>query len=217
MYELVIFDMDGVLVDSEDTFKRSCADALHRFGVFPEYDEFTPYTGMGDTLYIGEVARAHGVEFCPEMVDEAYNLYGRYAKETLHVFPWSRPVLEGLHAAGIPICVASSAGKFKVETNLGAVGVKVDIFKNIVTGDMVEKKKPAPDIFLKAADLCGAAPANSLVFEDALSGVAAAKAAGMTACAVTTSFCAEELTAAGADLTVCDLRDAANKIFGIKF
>lgn len=213
--KLVIFDMDGVLVDSEATFKRSCADALHSFGVYPDHEEFTPYTGMGDVLYIGEVAKSHGVPFVPEMQELSYKLYGEYAKETLTVFPWSRAVLTALHKNGIKICVASSAGLFKVKTNLHCIGVDLDIFETVVSGDEVEKKKPAPDIFLKAAKKCSTSPEDCLVFEDALSGVTAAKAAGMTAAAVTTSFEEKELLGVGADLVVNDLRDAVTHFFGI--
>ncbi len=215
--ELVIFDMDGVLVDSEATFKCACADALHEWDVFPDHEEFTPYTGMGDVLYIGEVAKAHGVPFNPEMQVRAYELYGEYAPKTLTVFPWSRRVLTTLHENGIKICVASSAGLYKVDVNLSCVGVKLDIFETVVYGDLVERKKPAPDIFLKAAEDCDIDPSRCLVFEDAVSGVMAAKAAGMTAAAVTTSFSREKLTEAGADLVVDDLRDAVTHYFDIIF
>ena len=85
----------------------------------------------------------------------------------------------------------------------------------MLEGDMVEKKKPAPDIFLAAADKCGAEAGKCLVFEDALSGVRAAKAAGMTACAVTTSFDREKLLSVGADFVFDDLSDAANSLFGV--
>lgn len=214
--KLAIFDMDGVLVDSEDTFKRACADALHQWGVYPDYDEFTPYTGMGDILYIGGVSAAHGVPYVTEMTDVSYKLYGEYAKETLKVFPWSRIVPETLHSAGIKICVASSAGLFKVKTNLACIGVDEKIFTAIISGDEVEKKKPDPDIFLKAAAKCGVTPADCLVFEDAISGVKAAKAAGMTACAVTTSFSREEVIDAGADFVCTDLREALEHFFDIE-
>lgn len=214
--KLTIFDMDGVLVDSEDTFKRSCADALNKFGAYPEHDEFTKYTGMGDVLYIGGVAEAHGVAFKPEMIDESYKLYAEYAKETLKVFPWSRKILMALFDNKKPICVASSAGLFKVKVNLECVGVDLSIFETIISGDEVTEKKPAPDIFLKAAAKCGIDPADCLVFEDAISGVKAAKAAGMTACAVTTSFSAEELYEAGADFVCDDLGEGLYKYHGIK-
>lgn len=213
--ELIIFDMDGVLVDSEATFKRACADALHNFGVFPQHEEFTPYTGMGDPIYIGEVAKSHGVPFRPEMVDLSYKLYAEYAVETLKVFPWSRVVLNTLGKSGIPICVASSAGLEKVKINLECVGVDLGIFETIVSGDEVERRKPFPDIFLKAAEKCRAVPEKCLVFEDAKSGVAAAKAAGMTVATVTTSFSREELSAAGSDYICDDLREAVTKFCDI--
>lgn len=213
---LAIFDMDGVLVDSEDTFKHACADALHLWGVYPSYDEFTPYTGMGDVLYIGGVSSAHGVPYTEKMTDESYRLYAEYAKKELKVFPWSKSVPEALHRAGVRLCVASSAGLFKVRTNLACIGVGDGVFDAVITGDEVERKKPDPDIFLRAAKKCGVAPCDCLVFEDALSGVAAAKAAGMTACAVTTSFSREEVIAAGADFVCSDLRDAARHYFDIE-
>ena len=211
---LAIFDMDGVLVDSEKAFKHACQEALLQWGVHAEREEFVPYTGMGDVLYIGGVSEAHGVPYCLEMTDVSYKLYAEYAKTELKVFSWSRAIIEKLSEAGYGVAVASSAGLFKVETNLACVGVDLSLFKAIVTGSDVEKKKPAPDIVLAAAEKCGADPADCLVFEDAISGVKAAKAAGMFAVAVTTSFSAEELYEAGADFVCDDLMTAYEKYFG---
>lgn len=212
-FRLAIFDMDGVLVDSEKAFKHACQDALLKWGVKAEREEFVPYTGMGDILYIGGVSEAHGVPYSLEMTDVSYKLYAEYAKDELCVLPWSRRILEALKDSGYDIAVASSAGLFKVETNLNCVGVNTSIFKAVVTGSDVEKKKPAPDIFLKAAEMCGTDPSDCLVFEDAISGVKAAKAAGMFAVAVTTSFTAEELYDAGADFVCDDLMEAFEKFF----
>ena len=77
----------------------------------------------------------------------------------------------------------------------------------------MENKKPAPDIFLKAAEMSGTDPSACLVFEDAISGVKAAKAAGMFAVAVTTSFSEAELYGAGADFVCDDLMTAFEKFF----
>lgn len=206
--QLAIFDMDGVLVDSEDTFKHACADALHEFGVFPEYDEFTQYTGMGDVIYIGGVSSAHGVPYCLEMSDRSYALYAEYAKTELKKFPWSQKIVKSMKEAGLKVCVASSAGLFKVKTNINCLGFDFDYFATVISGDEVTEKKPAPDIFLKAAEKCGINPADCIVFEDAIAGVRAAKAAGMTAIAVTSSFSREELINAGADFVCDDLMDA---------
>lgn len=210
---LAIFDMDGVLVDSEKAFKHACQDALLQWGVHAEREEFVPYTGMGDILYIGGVSEAHGVPYCLEMTDVSYKLYAEYVKTELFVFPWSRKIIEKLSETGYKVAVASSAGQFKVETNLNCVGVDTSLFTAVVSGSDVEKKKPAPDIFLKAAEKCAVDPCDCLVFEDAISGVKAAKAAGMFAVAVTSSFTAEELYEAGADFVCDDLMVAFDKFF----
>ncbi|MBE6714841.1 MAG: HAD family hydrolase [Ruminococcaceae bacterium] len=211
--EAAIFDMDGVLVDSEKAFKHACSEALHQWGVYPEYSEFVPYTGMGDIIYIGAVSAAHGVPYTTEMTDVSYKLYKEYSKTELKVFPWSRKIIEEIAKKGAKVAVASSAGLFKVETNLEAVGVDKSILTAFVTGDDVEKKKPEPDIFLCAAKKCAVLPENCIVFEDAISGVRAAKAAGMTAVAVTSSFSEKELISAGADYVCDDLMEAFYKFF----
>ena len=80
----------------------------------------------------------------------------------------------------------------------------------IITGNDVVNKKPAPDIFLLAAEKSGVSATNCIVIEDAVSGVQAAKAAGMLCIAITTSFSTEQLHTAGADYIIDDLIDAAN-------
>ena len=201
--ELVIFDMDGVLVNSEGAFRRACSEALEHWGLKPDYEEFRPFTGMGDILYIGGVSEQHGIPYETKMTDIAYDLYAGYAPTLLHVFPWSRKVLESLHREGIKIALASSAGAYKVDINISCIGVEKDIFSALVTGSDVENKKPAPDIFLSAASKAGVAPENCLVIEDAISGIQAAHAAGMKVATVTSSFSRGELEEAEADY-VCD-------------
>ena len=210
---LAIFDMDGVLVDSEKAFKHACQDALLQWGVHAEREEFVPYTGMGDILYIGGVSEAHGVPYCLEMTDVSYKLYAEYVKTELFVFPWSRKIIEKLSEAGYKVAVASSAGQFKVETNLNCVGVDTSLFTAVVSGSDVEKKKPAPDIFLAAAKAAGEDPENCLVIEDAISGIQAAKAAGMRVATVNTSFTSEELGEAGSDYVTDDLMTVCEKFF----
>lgn len=213
--KLVIFDMDGVLVNSEGAFRKACAEALEHWGIKAEYDEFRPFTGMGDILYIGGVSEAHGIPYETKMTDISYDLYARYAPTLLHVFPWSRKVLETLHANGIKIALASSAGAFKVDINIGCIGVEKSIFSALVTGSDVENKKPAPDIFLAAAEKAGIDPADCLVIEDAISGIQAAHAAGMKVATVVTSFTREELAAAGSDYITDDLETVLSDFFGI--
>lgn len=214
--ELVIFDMDGVLVNSEGAFRRACSEALEQWGLKPDYEEFRPFTGMGDILYIGGVSEKHGIPYELKMTDIAYDLYKDYAPTLLEVFPWSRKVLETLHANGIKIALASSAGAYKVDINISCIGVEKSIFSALVTGSDVENKKPAPDIFLAAAKKAGVDPANCLVVEDAISGIQAAHAAGMKVATVNTSFTREELVDAGTDYVTDNVATVLSEIFGIE-
>jgi HAD superfamily hydrolase (TIGR01509 family) len=105
---------------------------------------------------------------------------------------------------GIKLAVATSADRFKMDVNLKVIGLDAHIFDALITGSDIQRKKPAPDIFLKAAECMGVAPENCVVFEDAVSGVQAAKAAGCRCVGVTTSFSCDLLMDAGADETIAD-------------
>lgn len=206
--KLVIFDMDGVLVDSEDAMAAMTKKALFDgWGIDADVEEFRPFRGMGDRAYVGGVAEAHGVPYEEQMKTDSYRLFCENAPRLVRVMPWSVELIEALEARGYMLCVASAADRIKVEANIACLGRGTRDFASVVTGADVERVKPAPDIFLRAAELCGVDPADALVCEDALSGVRAAKAAGMTAVAVTTSFSREALLDAGADFVFDDLRD----------
>jgi beta-phosphoglucomutase len=99
-------------------------------------------------------------------------------------------------ARGLKVAVASSADEIKVLGNLNEIGLPAATFDAVVNGSQVERKKPAPDIFLEACRRLGLDPASCLVVEDAVAGVAAAKAAGTRCLAVTTSFSRDQLTRA---------------------
>lgn len=207
MKKLIIFDMDGVLVDSEPAITKAAISSLAEWGVNAEYGEFKQYTGMGDDIFVGRTAENHGVPYDTAMKMRAYEIYRENAKNDVLVYPWSKKIICELKEIGYSLAVASAADKFKVETNLECIGIGEAEFSAVVTAEHVIKKKPAPDIFLKAAELSEVSPDLSVVVEDALSGVRAAKAAGMTAVAVTTSFTKDELIEAGADIVTDSLFD----------
>ncbi len=204
--------MDGVLVDSEPAITHAAMDALAEWGVDADYGEFKQYTGMGDDIFVGKVAEAHGVPYVTDMKARTYAIYGEKAHETVLLYPWSATLPKRLTEMGYRIAVASAADRIKVETNLRCIGVMPDLFDAVITGLDVERKKPAPDIFLKAAEVAGVDPVSCVVVEDAISGVKAAKAAGMTAVAVTTSFSRDKLISAGADRVTDDLAFLGNII-----
>ena len=213
----IIFDMDGVLVDSEPAITYAAMEVLRRLGVEATEEEFKPYTGMGDDKFIGGVLESHGGVYRPEYKAEAYDIYCENAAERVKVFAWSKEIIHALHDKGYAVCVASASDIRKVECNLACIGVELSLFDAIVTGSDVKRKKPAPDIFLKAAQKAGLSPKNCLVVEDAVAGIMAAKAAGMTAVAVTTSFAEQALKEAGADVVLDSLMalpQIADEVFG---
>jgi HAD superfamily hydrolase (TIGR01509 family) len=201
-----VFDMDGVLCDSEAIMASAgCRMFLerHRAVVVPE--DFAPFVGTGEDRYLGGVAAKYGVVLdMPSDKEEAYRLYGEIASQTLKPIPGVVRFLNEAAAAGFRLAVATSADAVKVEVNLAAIGVSESLIAVRVTGSQVEHKKPAPDIFLKAAAQLGCRPEECVVFEDAVSGVQAAKAAGSLCCGIASSFPVEVLVAHGADWTASD-------------
>ncbi len=216
MVKGIIFDMDGVLVDSEPAITYASIEVLKTLGISAKPIEFKPFTGMGDDKFIGGVLEAHGGVYKPEYKEQAYKIYIETADKNVTVYPWSKKIINELKARGYKLAVASASDLKKVSCNLSCIGVELSLFDAIVTGSDVERKKPAPDIFLLAAEKAGLAPDSCIVAEDALSGVMAAKSAGMTAVGVTTSFPKEKLLEAGADFVTEDLSelpDIADKFF----
>jgi len=201
MTTAVIFDMDGVLVDSEPIINTAAIRALAEFGIQARPADFEPFVGAGEDRYVGGVAELHGQAYVPEMKHRTYDWYLKLLPEMGRVFPGARNLVQLLHQHGIACAVASSADRVKVEANLRTVlGVPLDLFAALVTGEDVVRRKPHPDIFLEAARRLGRASETCCVVEDAINGVQAAKAAGMRCVALATSFSPKALAAAGADL-----------------
>jgi HAD superfamily hydrolase (TIGR01509 family) len=113
--------------------------------------------------------------------------------------PGVRTWLERLRAAGIPCVIGSSTHRENIQLSLGMIGL-AEFFADAVTSEDVKQGKPHPDVFLKAAAKAGADPKRSVVFEDALVGIAAARAGGMKVVGVATTHPAGEL--AEADVVV---------------
>jgi HAD superfamily hydrolase (TIGR01509 family) len=197
----VLFDMDGVLVDSEPIICAAAMRALAEFGVQARPEDFVPFVGAGDDRYVGGVAEQYGKTYILDMKRRTYDWYLKLLPRMGKAFPGARDLVERLVHHGIPCAVASSADRVKVEANLTQVlDVPLDIFAAIITAEDVVRRKPHPDIFLEAARRLHMSAASCCIVEDAVNGVQAAKAAGMRCVAVATSFSREALAAAGADL-----------------
>lgn len=192
-YEAILFDMDGVLIDSEELMAKAGIMALHDFGIEAKPEDFIPFVGRGEDLYIGGVAEKYGHKYVTAMKDSAYAHYGDHVETEAFVPPEIPAILYTLRDLGYKIAVCTSADKAKVVHNLRAMGVTEDVFTAIVTGDRIKNKKPDPEIYLTGAALAGVEPEKCAVVEDAPSGIKAAQAAGMLAVGIDTSFPAEHL------------------------
>jgi beta-phosphoglucomutase len=203
----VIFDMDGVLCDSETlTAEAGCRMFAEAYGVKVEPQEFEPFVGTGEDRYIGGVAEKRGIKLTmPRDKVRMYNIYDEIARGKLGPLPGVQGFIGICRRLGLRLAVASSADLMKVEINLREIGVPATVFDAVLTGCDATHKKPHPEIFLKAAERLGLAPSACLVVEDAPSGIKAARAAGSRCLGLTTSFDERILYESGAECVVDDL------------
>jgi HAD superfamily hydrolase (TIGR01509 family) len=202
MIKGVLFDMDGVLVDSEPFICKAALIMFSELGfrVLPE--DFQPFVGMGENRYIGGVAEKHRIKIDIEQVKaRTYEIYGTLVRGKLSPLPGAHEFISECRKKKFKLALATSADRIKMEINLKEIGLTRDSFHSIITGLDVKNKKPCPDIYLEAAKSLGVNPRECLVVEDAVSGIEAGKAAGCRCLAVTSSFDAELLKEAD---WICD-------------
>lgn len=210
----IIFDMDGVIVDSEPVIMKAALDALRAGGIKASKEDFIPYIGAGEEHFIIEPCkRADKVESTEKIMNDMFVNFEKNIKE-MRVFTSAKPLIEKLKVLGYTLSLVSSAAERKLMASLRAAQVDPSVFSVILSGNDVTEKKPSPAPYLLAAEKLGADPADCLVIEDAVSGVKSAKAAGMQCAAVTTSFSGEQLKAAGADYVTEDIIDILSLLDG---
>jgi HAD superfamily hydrolase (TIGR01509 family) len=208
-FELIIFDCDGVLVDSEIISCRAHAETLTRHG-YPitadqVFDRFLGRSMRKATLEIeAELGRRLPDDFHAQVYAEIFRLFAASLEATPHIDA-------ALAAIMMPVCVASSGPPEKISTSLNHVGLYDRFAPHIFSAVQVKNGKPAPDLFLFAAEQMRTPPARCLVIEDSLAGVTGALAAGMMVFGYHGgSHCrpdtADTLRAAGAAVTFDDMR-----------
>jgi HAD superfamily hydrolase (TIGR01509 family) len=190
----VLFDMDGVLVDSEEYICQAAISMFRERGVNAKPEDFIPFVGMGENRYLGGVAEKYGLEAeIDDIKARTYEIYEIITRGKLKPLPGALEFVSRCRAIGLKLAVATSADRIKMEINLREIGLPAGAFDITVNGLEVERKKPFPDIYLAAAARLKLVPGQCLVVEDAVSGVRAAKAAGCKCLAVTTSFSKDKL------------------------
>lgn len=217
----VLFDMDGVLCNSEIVSRKAAAEVMAElYGLTVDPDEFMPFTGTGEANFLGGVARKYGapfeVESCKAKFFEIY--MAKYAVPGAGIgYKGARELVQACRAAGLRTAVASSADLVKVHANLGAADIPLDLFDAIVSADLFERLKPFPDIFLAAASQLGVDPASCVVIEDAVAGVEAARAAGMRVIGVVTTLAEDAMETAAPDVILPQISNiTVETLTGIK-
>lgn len=201
----VIFDLDGVIVDSEPYSMQALVDVLRHHGVAPTAEELRRSYGRKITEDFMDYFTRYGVTADLESaVARKRARYYELAAGNLKPFPGVRALIHRLRATGHRLALASSGDRDKVAFSLRALGLD-GVFEAIVTGDEIVHSKPHPEIYVMAARRLEVDPGDCLAIEDAPNGVQAAKGAGMRCIAVTNSVLREQLE--GADLIVASLAD----------
>ncbi len=209
----VLFDMDGVLVDSErliaEAAKRMFAE---RYGLAVKLEDFVPFVGAGENRYLGGVAEKYGIHI--DIVPAkawTYEIYGQLARAHalgMRAIPGAVEYVRSCRKLGLKTALASAADRVKVLINLEYLGLEPSEFDTVLTAEDVTNKKPDPEIYLKAAARVGIDPAECIVVEDAVNGTIAGVRAGARVLGITSSFSETLLREAGATWIAPDLARA---------
>ena len=175
----VIFDCDGVLVDSEPLSMRADVMLLKQHGIeISEAEAHNRFVGTTFQAMLDMMTEQFGTAFPPGLHAVKNTMVEALYRSELKIVPGVVDVLDHLKAHGVTISIGSNSPKKRVELAVELVGI-ADRFDRIVSYEDVANGKPAPDIFLQASQLAGAALDECLVVEDSLTGVTAAVAAGI--------------------------------------
>ena len=175
----VIFDCDGTLVDSESLSMRADVTLLARFGiVMSEDDAHRRFVGRTFQAMLDDMAAEHGVAFPPGLHEVKNGMIEAMYPTELRAVPGLTETLETLKQRNISMSVGSNSPSSRIELSMRLTGIS-GFFSHYTNYEHVAEGKPAPDIFLRCARLAGADPAQCLVIEDSVTGVMAAKAAGI--------------------------------------
>lgn len=182
MLKAVIFDMDGVIIDSEPTHLKLEIESYKKLGIEVTEDEHHSFVGS-TSRFMWEVLKNKFKlnQTLEELIENERGIYFKYLNSDecdINLIDGVKELIENLHDNGVKLAIASSSPLNVIEV----IAKKFQIgeyFEVFVTGDYVKRSKPEPDIFLFAAEKMGVSPENCIVIEDSNNGVRAAKKAGM--------------------------------------
>jgi beta-phosphoglucomutase len=206
MLKALIFDCDGVVVDSEPLIYEVAKKIFARYGVDLKLEDVHPGIGAGNR-YMTEVVKKYGIKgvTVEELTRERAEKYLELAKTRLRPVAGFVDLIEEVKRRGLKTALASSSPNYWVESSLRSASVDPKLFDVIVNGDSIRRKKPFPDLFLRAAEELHVTPDESLVVEDAPMGIEASHGAGIRCIALVGSVPKGMLT--GADFVIDGLRE----------
>ena len=181
--QAVLWDLDGVVIDSEEDHKKAWQRLARETGKTFSDEQFTATFGWRNDAIIPVVWGAVSAEELQELANRKETYYRDYIRQTAAFLPGAQELMRALHDEGYLQALGSSAPIANIELVKEVLGLE-RYMNAFVSGETVPHGKPAPDIFLKAAQEVGIEPEHCLVIEDAVAGIAAAHAGGMYSIAV---------------------------------
>lgn len=205
-FSAIVFDVDGVLVDSEPLHTWTWEKVLTGYGIDIAPGEIDRYVGIPCTELFKDYRAREGDRLPESAMEEKRALFDEIMPERLRAMEGAPAVLRALHRRGMPLAAASNSPVGRVEKMLEIVGLW-RYFTAAAGIDEVPHAKPAPDVYLLACERLGVAPSRCLAVEDSPTGVTAAVAAGMTVWGYAHGFGEKALEEAGARATIHTLSE----------
>ena len=213
----VVFDLDGVLIDSHDQHEGAWFALAEEIGKPMTKELFKRSFGMRNEMCIPDVFEwTNDADEIARLGDRKEEFYRELlASGGLEPLPGVLDLVESLKQAGIPISLGSSTSRKNIEVCFKSTGLDAYFGPYYTGAEDVTRGKPNPDVFLKAAEKIEREPANCLVIEDAHVGIEAGLAAGMKVIAVTTTHPADSFTDSGAHLVVDSLSEVNAEVISV--
>jgi HAD superfamily hydrolase (TIGR01509 family) len=184
----VLFDLDGVLVSTEELKARAHAETVAELGGRLDPGYYSQVMGKSHYLAAKAFSEAGGIRFEPERYAERFRAaYGRQLNEGVEAMPGALSLVAGLRARGYRLAVVSSSLRWMMDIVLARTELE-GRFDAEISGDDVSAEKPAPDPYYEALEKLGLPPGRAVVIEDTESGIASARAAGVRVIAVRHEF-----------------------------